>query len=112
MLRPLLSMSFQLPRIAKPSGTDSNGGQIGRFWWEVQLPRIAKPSGTGWTASGGCSSSSRFQLPRIAKPSGTGLAATIEAIESKFQLPRIAKPSGTLGFDARWGVLGGFNFPG
>ena len=86
---------FQLPRIAKPSGTSSLGPSPSRSAL-FQLPRIAKPSGTS-PAISPARSSPLFQLPRIAKPSGTSpLRCSFGWWQiTSFQLPRIAKPSGT-----------------
>ena len=111
---------FQLPRIAKPSGTvcgrcglprtgevstspDSKAIRNGdRAELEAaailfQLPRIAKPSGTDQRNCGSVPGPGGFQLPRIAKPSGTwcrGRSWLFNPV--RFQLPRIAKPSGTV----------------
>ena len=111
---------FQLPRIAKPSGTHARGSQGGRAQpvsttphskairnvimpgrsfpavdRMFQLPRIAKPSGT------------RHPLPRMGPRSRVSTSPDSKAIRnastetvstrssSEFQLPRIAKQSGT-----------------
>ena len=42
----LVLVTFQLPRIAKPSGTRAPRSLETRVSWWFQLPRIAKPSGT------------------------------------------------------------------
>ena len=110
---------FQLPRIAKPSGTKLAVLVALVIATLFQLPRIAKPSGTfdgmiGDLCTGVVSTSPDskairncdngqvtalltfvFQLPRIAKPSGTCEVWPGCQPATVFQLPRIAKPSGT-----------------
>ena len=103
---------FQLPRIAKPSGTSSLGPSPSRSAW-FQLPRIAKPSGTS-PAISPARSSPLFQLPRIAKPSGTSATLGGAALAfTGFQLPRIAKPSGTspLRCSFGWWQITSFQLP-
>ena len=58
----MLTVSFQLPRIAKPSGT-STGPATPRVAPLFQLPRIAKPSGTRTAPEYGNQQTARFNFP-------------------------------------------------
>ncbi len=87
---------FQLPRIAKPSGTDA-GAAIGCLLERiVSLPRIAKPSGTWCQGRGLRSSLHCFNFPGQQSHPELGRFQVFSLTPStEFQLPRIAKPSGT-----------------
>ena len=54
---------------------------------EFQLPRIAKPSGTVVAPVRQAAPGTTFQLPRIAKPSGTLLASESSHVFPNFNFP-------------------------
>ncbi len=93
---PDVILSFQLPRMDKPSGTRSRRAHCSGVSTSFNFPgwinhpeplgaQVARVASIRW-----------FQLPRMDKPSGTrGQGADDEWESPKFQLPRMDKPSGT-----------------
>ncbi len=63
---------FQLPRIAKPSGTHGPSGRQAKGVSVVSTSPDSKAIRNRSRQTSQSSSSFEFQLPRIAKPSGTG----------------------------------------
>ena len=133
----MLTVSFQLPRIAKPSGT-STGPATPRVAPLFQLPRIAKPSGTPPNIASSCGSGLVSTSPdskairnlyrACNAEGGTAVSTSPDSkairnpdrarvrkpADRAFQLPRIAKPSGTPQQLGRYGMVAVpcFNFPG
>ncbi len=71
---------FQLPRIAKPSGTSSGPGRCCRGWGDVSTSPDSKAIRNLAALVAKQSWFVMFQLPRTARPSGTGSLADDHAI--------------------------------